>query len=84
MKHHRRYKDTYLKYIQFRTLHNRFSTNEKLLKMHLLQTDLCGSCYKEIDSIEHSFLNCEISRELWSSVRDWIAELGMADYHLSN
>ena len=27
--HHSRYKDTYLKYIQFRTLHHRFYTNKK-------------------------------------------------------
>ena len=32
-KHHIIYKDTYLKYIQFRTLHHRFFTNEKLFKM---------------------------------------------------
>ena len=30
LKHHLRYKDTYLKYIQFRTLHHRFYTNENL------------------------------------------------------
>ena len=31
--HHLKYKDTHLKYIQFRTLHHRFYTNEKLHKM---------------------------------------------------
>ena len=30
------------------------------------------------------FLNCEISRDMWYSVRDWIEELGMEDYHLSH
>ena len=31
--HHLRYKDTYLKYIQFRTLYHRFYTNETLFKI---------------------------------------------------
>ena len=31
--HHLRYKDTYLRYIQFRTLHHSFYTNELLFKM---------------------------------------------------
>ena len=39
-KHHLLYKDTYLKYIQFRTLHHRFYTNEKLFKMGLKKSGL--------------------------------------------
>ena len=39
-KHHVHYKDTYLKYLQFRTLHHRFYTNDKLLVMGLVQSDL--------------------------------------------
>ena len=31
--HHQKYKDTYLIYIQFRTLHHRFYTNDLLFKM---------------------------------------------------
>ena len=30
MKHHTKYNDTYLKYIQFRTFHKKCYTNEKL------------------------------------------------------
>ena len=30
------------------------------------------------------FLQCEISIELWNSVQNWIKELGMENYHLSN
>ena len=26
------------------------------------------------------FLNCEFSRDMWYSVRDWIEELSMEDY----
>ena len=73
------------KYIQFRTLHHRFYTNEKLFKTGLKNFDLCGFCHTETDSTEHMILNCEISRNLLSGVRDWIIELGiMVNNHLSD
>ena len=46
MKHHQKYKDTYLKYIQFRTLHHRFYTNEKLFKVGIKTTNVwCFFCF---------------------------------------
>ena len=39
--HHLRYMDTYVKYIQFRTLHHRFYTNELLFKMGIKKSKLC-------------------------------------------
>ena len=83
-KHHINYKDTYLKYIQFRTLHYRFYTNDKLFVMSIKQSNMCGMCNSADDSIEHMLLYCEISRQLWAEVNNWIVELGMLDYHLSN
>ena len=82
-KHHLIYKDTYLKYIQFRTLHHRFFTNEKLFKMGIKDSDLCGFCHVHSDSIEHMFLDCEISIDLWNEVQEWIHTLGMDNYNLS-
>ena len=82
-KHHLLYKDTYLKYIQFRTLHHRFFTNEKLFKMGIKGSDICGFCQVHTDSIEHMFLECEISINLWDEVQEWIQTLGMDNYNLS-
>ena len=82
-KHHLNYKDTYLKYLQFRTLHHRFYTNEKLFFMGLVQSNLCSMCKTEVDSIEHMFLGCPHSMELWENVTDWIRELGMPNYILT-
>ena len=82
-KHHLIYKDTYLKYIQFRTLHHRFFTNEKLFKMGIKNSDQCGFCHSHTDSIEHMFLDCEISIHLWNEVQEWIHTLGMKNYNLS-
>ena len=82
-KHHSIYKDTYLKYIQFRTLHHRFFTNEKLFKMGKKKSNLCCFCQRHVDSIEHMFLLSEISLELWESVESWIRSLGMENYNIS-
>ena len=79
--HHNIYKDTYLKYVQFRTLHHRFFTNEKLFKMGIKKSNLCCFCQTHVDSIEHMFLQCEISLELWESVENWLRSLGMVNYN---
>ena len=63
IKHHINYKDTYLKYIQFRTLHHRFFTNDQLFVMGIKQTNICGMCNEVEDSIEHMFLECTISKQ---------------------
>ena len=79
-KHHIIYKDTYLKYIQFRTLHHRFFTNEKLFKMGLKKSNLCCFCQRHVDSIEHMFILCEVSMVLWECVERWIQSLGIENY----
>ena len=56
--HHHRYKDTYSKYIQFRTLHHRFYTNDLLFKMGIKISDLCSFCAVHTDSISHMLLFC--------------------------
>ena len=84
IKHHTVNKDTYLKYIQFRTLQHRFFTNERLFLIGIKPTNICGMCNMAEDTIEHMFLKCIHSRKLWSDVRDWIIQLGMIDYNLSD
>ena len=81
--HHQKYKDTYLKYIQFRTLHHRFYTNDLLLKMGIKNSNLCSFCLQQFDSISHMLLFCNTSINLWERVQMWIRELGMVNYNLS-
>ena len=56
--HHTLFKDCYLKYTQFRTLHRRFLTNDKLFKMGIKPSDKCTFCKEATDSVEHMLLNC--------------------------
>ena len=57
--------DIYLRYIQFRTLHRRFFTNNILLKMGIKDSSICNLCNREEDSNEHMLINCQISSNLW-------------------
>ena len=82
--HQATYKDTYLKYIQFCTLHKRFYTKEKLYKMGIKTSALCTFCNTENDSVEHMLIECNIIKDLWGEVRNWIIEIGVPDYHLSD
>ena len=72
--------DVYFRYIQFRTLHRRFFTNNILFKMKQKTSTLCDFCQKEEDSNEHMFLQCEIVKGIWREVEDWISQIGVVDY----
>ena len=81
--HHSLFTDCYLKYTQFRTLHRRFYTNDKLYKMGIKTTSLCAFCKIQQDSVEHMLLYCPIITELWKKVNSWIREVGLIDYNLT-
>ena len=76
----KKFDDVYLRYIQFRTLHRRFFTNNILFKMKQKSSILCDFCKDETDSNEHMFLNCVIIRQLWREVENWISQIGVVDY----
>ena len=72
--------DMYLRYIQFRTLHRRFFTNDILFKMKQKPSTLCDFCQNEEDSNEHMFLRCVVVKQLWREVENWISQVGVVDY----
>ena len=76
--------DTYLRYIQFRTLHRRFYTNNILHKIEIKDSDICGLCKKEKDSNEHMLIQCEVSNTIWINVQSWIQEIGIEDYIITD
>ena len=75
--------DIYLKYIQFRTLHYRFYTNDLLLKCGISDTDICSQCKTDKDNNSHMLLYCTLSIVLWDQVENWTRNLGMENYNLS-
>ena len=83
-KHHINDKDTYLKYLQFQTLHYRFFTNDKLFTIGIKESNICSMCKRVEDSNEHLLLECVHSRDLWEEVTRWIIDLGMVGYYLTD
>ena len=76
--------DIYLRYIQFRTLHRRFYTNNLLFKMKIKESPNCNFCNDHEDSNEHMLLECENVKDLWLNVENWISEIGVINYNLNN
>ena len=74
--------DVYLRYVQFRTLHRRFYTNDILFKMKIKNSSLCEMCNIEEDSIEHMLITCPKSDKLWRDVESWLAAIGLTDYNI--
>ena len=76
--------DIYMRYIQFRTLHRRFYTNNILHEIGIKDSEICGRCNRENDSNEHMLILCDVSNALWSSVESWIRDIGIDEYSISN
>ena len=62
----------YYKYLQFKLLHNRAITNEKLQIMKISDSNICKVCMAEIETIKHVFIECIHVREIWSQIEKWI------------
>ena len=76
--------DIYLRYIQFRTLHYRFFTNDILEKIGIKNNSICSMCKTEQDSNYHMLIDCLHTSNLWLDVENWIRTLGMERYCLTD
>ena len=54
---------SYVKYIQFKLLHNRIVTNHKLHAMNLRDDDMCSFCDASPETTYHAFITCPIASE---------------------
>ena len=81
--HNSIFKDCYLKYTQFRTLHRRFYTNEKLFKMGIKTSDKCNFCHVKTDSVKHKLLRCQVIINFWDRINIWKEEIGFIGYKIT-
>ena len=76
--------DSYAKYVQYRTLHQQFFTNDRLHKIGIKANDVCSMCQVEHDSNTHMLLHCTQSKRFWTDVERWINHLGVKEYVLTD
>ena len=60
-------KESRLRLLHFKILHNIYPSNILLKKMGIKNSDLCEFC-KERDIIEHMFINCKLLKGFWRDV----------------
>jgi hypothetical protein len=75
--------DTKLRWFQYRLLMNCLYLNKDLYKFKLKDTELCSFCNKHVETIEHLFINCEVSTKLYSEISIWLKEYSIVLPELS-
>ena len=69
------FKDRCFKYTQFRNLHRRFYTDNKLYKMGIKRSDWCTFCEVDSGSIEHILLYYPAVVKRWDEVQEWALKI---------
>ena len=75
-------KDTKLRWLQLRILHNILTTNRSVAKYKENQSDLCTFCKKHSETIEHLFFDCGIVSNFWNDLTSLINRRCKHAYHL--
>ena len=61
-------RDTRLRWLQLRILHNILTTNRIVSKFTFNQSDLCTFCHNHSETIQHLFWGCDTVQEFWESL----------------
>ena len=72
----------YLQTFQYKLLNRIINCRYNLCKWSVLPSGICNYC-TEIDTIEHHFYYCSISRTFWSKVFNWLQNIMGCKIHLS-
>ena len=65
----------YQKYFQLEFIHNRTITREKLYRMEISDSNICKNFDLEVDTLQHAFLDCHSTKQLWSQVETWLKSI---------
>ena len=53
-------KDTYLRWLQYRILHNSLPTNSYLVKIQVCESNKCLNCKNDKETIDYLFWHCDV------------------------
>ena len=67
-------KETRLRLLQWKLMHNIYPTNIMLSKMKVRENNKCSYCTDVVDVIEHFFFECQIIREFWIFIEYFITD----------
>jgi len=56
------------KEVHFKTINNKYPTNEFLKKRFKLEVDNCHICNIYVETTEHLFYECQMVQKLWKSL----------------
>ena len=59
----------------FRLIHRILPTQDMLKKWGYVESDLCTLCEEEIDSLKHTFLECEVTKTFLSESKVWLLQI---------
>jgi len=71
-------KETRLKLLQWKLLHNIYPTNIMLFKMKVTNSNHCSYCNGIVDFIEHFFFFCPFIKAFWKNIENFI----LAEYNI--
>ena len=76
-------RETRLRELQWKLLHNIYPTNIILAKMKIEANDKCSYCPNQTDYIEHFFFECPSVKSLWKKVEGDILRITECNVRLS-
>ena len=65
---------TKIREFQDKLLNNIVFINEKLFGFKMIDSPLCAFCQTEVESPEHLFFHCDITKSFWQLLCSWISE----------
>ena len=63
-----------LQQLLFRISHRLFLCNYYLHRLKLVDSPLCVFCKRDLETIDHLFVECPCVKELWCRIEDWLLE----------
>ena len=66
--------ETEIREFQYKVLNNLVLTNERLFRLGLSDSPLSTFCKQEVESFEHIFFYCNVTKAFWEAFCSWLGE----------
>jgi len=66
--------ETKIREFQYKVLRNLVFTNEKMFRLKMTDLPLCSFCKREVESFEHLFYYCDVTKTFWEAFCSWLGE----------